>query len=550
MSYTIKYGNSYLYDPRYEEYYLTDVELEYEENSCGYLDFSIHPGHPLYDRIRANDHKNQVMVYDDENILFSGFIYEINEDFQLEHQVKCRGELDYLNETIVKPMSTYTRGFGSIVNPTYVDIFNWLINNHNSQADDPKRFEIGINQAFIFDDMYIPPSDIAIDDYPTVMDVISEIFIGSDGVGGYLRVRHENGKKYIDLLYEHTSPNTQLLEFGTNLTDYSKTNKSDDMISCVLATGARLKDTHYAYADGYYQKTESTPRSDVEYYTRDLEYIDLSNYVLTKTDFANQSNSTYWIYQKSYSDSGTASYTKTSHTYPHNNTEYFINYIGRYKYTSANITSFSSGVTYYKYDPNNDEGDTFLTIESLTDISEYSTKYIKDRDIIYSPEMLGKIGVKIAHVSNTSITTKEELCEAAIAYLDNNSNPKYSIEIKAIDLHIINPDIKPLNIGEFVRVRSKPHNVDQFFICRNITLDLNDPSQSTYVLGLTYDTLTSDQAKRLALLERLTNKQIDATTKLTEAEKRRSNSDIRNLSSISQEQDAAITSLFEMIIGS
>ena len=83
-------------------------------------------------------------------------------------------------------------------------------------------------------------------------------------------------------------------------------------------------------------------------------------------------------------------------------------------------------------------------------------------------------------------------------------------EIKAVDMHFVNPDIKPIKIGEYVRVRSTPHNLDSYFLCREISLDLNNPENSTYILGSTYDTLTGEQNKRAKELNSKLNKQYDS----------------------------------------
>lgn len=110
--YFVKYGKEYLHDPRYEEYILLDLTIENETNSCGYCDFTIYPDNPMYDKIRERDMDNLVEVYDDDTLLFAGYIYELGKEFKTDGHVKCKGELSYLNDSIVRPYSTETRGFG------------------------------------------------------------------------------------------------------------------------------------------------------------------------------------------------------------------------------------------------------------------------------------------------------------------------------------------------------------------------------------------------------------------------------------------------------
>ena len=129
--YFVKYGEEYLHDPREELYILGDLSLECEENTCGYCDFTIYPTHPLYGKIRERDVSNPVLVYDDDTLLFSGFIYELGTEFYLNGTVKCKGDLDYLRESFIRPYATLDNSYGKQA-PTSVDgYFEWLIKEHN-----------------------------------------------------------------------------------------------------------------------------------------------------------------------------------------------------------------------------------------------------------------------------------------------------------------------------------------------------------------------------------------------------------------------------------
>lgn len=91
--YFVKYGEQYLHDPRTDDCILFDLSLDGEENTCGYCDFTIYPNHPMYNKIKERDTENSVDVYDDDKLLFSGFIYELGYKFQLDCHVKCKGDL-------------------------------------------------------------------------------------------------------------------------------------------------------------------------------------------------------------------------------------------------------------------------------------------------------------------------------------------------------------------------------------------------------------------------------------------------------------------------
>lgn len=456
--YFVKYGKEYLHDPRNEGYLLLDLSLDCEENSCGYCDFTIYPSHPMYDKLRERDADNPVEVYDDDTLLFSGFIYELGKEFYLDGQVKCKGELAYLSESLVRPYSTLLRGYGDTAPNTVDGYFRWLIEQHNNQVDGNKQFTVGINQGGSLDpNNYIYRES---DKYPNTMDELKEKLL--DDLGGCISIRHENGNRYIDYYSEWTEANTQILEFGKNLTDYTQTDDSDGIATFIVPLGARMSETEYEYDDGYYVTEDKTVDPEKEYYTK--------------------------------SDSG-------------------------YSKCSEDLKEFESGVTYYEYFENYDESNLSLTIEGLRD-KEWEEGYHITRDIVFSSEAVKKYGWIGVTYENTDIITKEMLVNRSIIVLKELISPKRTIEIKAVDMHLVNPELKPIRIGEYVRVCSKPHNLDSYFLCTNISLDLNNPENSLYTLGTTFDTLTGQQNKRIKMLNATINQTYEKADKLTEQEKK------------------------------
>lgn len=461
--YIVKYGKEYLHDPNVDDCLLVDLSLDAEENTCGYCDFTIYPSHPMYDNLKERDADNPITVYDGDVLLFTGFIYELGKEFYLDGKVKCKGELDYLSESIVRPYSTLQNGYGSQPPTSVNGYFEWLISQHNDQVKDNKRFTVGINQGASLDpNNYIYRESTK---YPTTWKEIGEKLL--DDLGGYLRIRHEGDTRYIDYLSEWTDTNTQILDFGKNLTDYTQTDDSESIATFVVPLGARMSDTEYSYNDGYYQTTDKTMSSKKDYYTK--------------------------------SDNG---YTKVS----------------------DDVTSFEAGATYYEYFELFDESSLSLTITGL-DNKEYDTEgYRKSGDIIYCESAVQKYGWIGVTYENTDITTKEQLVSRSIIALKELISPKRTIEIKAVDMHLVNPDLNPIRIGEYVRVRSKPHNLDSYFLCTSIDLDLNNPENSTYTLGTTFDTLTGQQNKRIKLLNATINQTYEQAEKLTEKEKQNAQS--------------------------
>lgn len=75
-----------------------------------------------------------------------------------------------------------------------------------------------------------------------------------------------------------------------------------------------------------------------------------------------------------------------------------------------------------------------------------------------------------------------------------------TLEIKAVDLHLVDPGIKRIGLGDYTRVLSDPHGVDGYFLCIERDLEVSEPEQDTFVLGTEQATLTSVQQARIAAL--------------------------------------------------
>ena len=492
--YFVKYGKEYLHDPRSKGYILLDLTIDCEENSCGYCDFTIYPDHPMYGKLRERDADNPIEVYDDDILLFAGFIYELGKEFYLNGQVRCKGELDYLSESIVRPYSTLQRGYGNLAPYSLNSYFEWLIDQHNKQVSDNKQFKIGhVYLSNLDRNNYIYTEN---DMYPSTVEEISEKLINV--YGGYLQVRHENGSRYIDYIAEWSDENTQVLDFGVNLTDYTETDDSSSLATYVVPMGASISSTDYDYNDGYFITSDTSPVKGKEYYTRTSRYAECSG--LTSFDYG----ISYYEIQGS-----TETFVITSDTTPNSSKKYYIR-SNIYSICPDDISAFESGTTYYEYNEANDESRLLLTLNGYPDNYLHSTKYINKGDLIYSANGVKKYGWIGKTVQNAAIATKKELYQQGLIELINAESPKRTIEIKAVDMHFVNSDIKPIRIGEYVRVRSAPHNLDSYFLCREISLDLNNPENSTYILGSTYDTLTGEQNKRAKELNSKLNKQYDS----------------------------------------
>lgn len=130
-------------------------------------------------------------------------------------------------------------------------------------------------------------------------------------------------------------------------------------------------------------------------------------------------------------------------------------------------------------------GDRRLTIASVND----------GKDYIESPEGVALFGHIERYVEYPDVTTAKWLKIIAQKQLEFAIKQAVSINVKAVDLHLINPNISGFKHGTMVRVLSRPHGIDEYMLCRKVDINLNEPDDAVYTLGAELATLSGQQAQ-------------------------------------------------------
>lgn len=73
---------------------------------------------------------------------------------------------------------------------------------------------------------------------------------------------------------------------------------------------------------------------------------------------------------------------------------------------------------------------------------------------------------------------------------------------------MIDKSIGPIFLNNWVRVTSKPHNVDQYMMCSAIDINILDPTQTKYTFGSQQSSLTSESRLKAARIQILAEKAI------------------------------------------
>lgn len=222
--YKVYCDGALIYDPRDDEFTLLNPKVDIEVNKAGSMDFTILPGHSSYDKI--NKLKSHISVKQDGKEIWAGRPTDVVTDFMNRKKVHCEGELAYLNDSVQRP-----KEYKGV---SVIGYLNHLMDNHNAQVDDDKKFKVGVVTVRDQNDYLLRYTN-----WETTLKAISEDLV--DSLGGYIFIRNENGVRYIDYLADFMHTNTQKIEFGENMLDFSKNFDTTDVVTCVIPLGARLE---------------------------------------------------------------------------------------------------------------------------------------------------------------------------------------------------------------------------------------------------------------------------------------------------------------------
>ena len=201
-----------------------------EVNKTGSLTFFVAPEHPYKTAIKK--HKSKITLYQDDEALFYGRVLNTETSIDGLMYVECEGELSYLLDSIQRAKA-YQLNSGTNVVKTFLES---LITNHNSQVSADKEFVVGtVNVTDSNNYLY------KITNYENTFEVITGDLIKT--YGGFIQIRHQDDKRYIDYLKEASVVSNQKIEFGKNIIDFTQSISGENIYTALIPLGAKLDDT-------------------------------------------------------------------------------------------------------------------------------------------------------------------------------------------------------------------------------------------------------------------------------------------------------------------
>ena len=207
-------------------------KLTLEDNGAGSLVVTLPPHNAGYASIVRM--VTDISVQKDGEEIWAGRVLSESEDFYRNRILYCEGELAYFNDS-TQPPAEYSgmsvRGY-----------LERLIAVHNSKVAANRRFTLG---AVTVVDKIFPT-------YYTNHDKTMAVFPAMvEQYGGHLRVRKVDGVRYLDYLAEYPDTCSQVIQFGSNIIDFTKQWDSTEFATVIVPLGNRLEDSPIEALDAY-----------------------------------------------------------------------------------------------------------------------------------------------------------------------------------------------------------------------------------------------------------------------------------------------------------
>lgn len=198
-----------------------DASLSLEENNAGSLSFSLPSTHPVKNIFTL--FAGTIYVYENGNIIWSGRVTSKDEDFYGQVSVECEGAFAFLNDTH-QESAVYE-------NYSLSNFINKLLTKHNSKVSADRKIYLG---------------NITVDDgqknryseYEQTLEALNDILTDTQG---HFQIRYASymGEMvpYLDYLASYNPENSQYINFGENLLDYSRSYGAEDFATVVFPLG-------------------------------------------------------------------------------------------------------------------------------------------------------------------------------------------------------------------------------------------------------------------------------------------------------------------------
>ena len=190
--------------------------------------FTIYPNHPAYNSLHPFSTKITVFNTKTRKYEFVGRVLMTKKRMEssglISTEVVCESDLGYLNDSITQ--------YGEYHDTSVRDYLQIILDNHNNQVSADKQFQVGIVE--VEENLYRYLG------YDKTFATIKDKLL--DRLGGELRIRYDNGIRYLDYLKEIGKVKTTDIRLAKNLVTIEQEQDPSAIISRLIPLGNKLSD--------------------------------------------------------------------------------------------------------------------------------------------------------------------------------------------------------------------------------------------------------------------------------------------------------------------
>ena len=207
-------------------------KLTLEDNAAGSLTMKLPQKNVGYGSISRLT--TDISVQKDGVEIWAGRVLSESMDFYNNRDLYCEGELAYFNDSTQPPAEFSGKSIRAYLEE--------LIRVHNSKVGANRQFSIG---AVTVVDENFPTYYTNNDNTMAILNALIEKY------GGHMRVRKVDGVRYLDYLAEYPDTCSQVIQFGSNMIDFTKQWDSSEFATVIVPLGNRLDDSPIEALDAY-----------------------------------------------------------------------------------------------------------------------------------------------------------------------------------------------------------------------------------------------------------------------------------------------------------
>lgn len=499
-----------------DTYQILEPKLTMELNRAGSFEFKLPPIHPFYNSLI--NIRTTIRIFENTTEIWRGRVLDQTDDTYKIRTVTCEGQLAYLNDFQAGAHSTFDKRTPS-------QMLDAIFAIYNPNAAEYRQIRKG-NVVGFGNKTFTTPVNSS---YHNLTDALFNELIGA--LGGFVRLRYpadgEDGTMfapYLDYYATYSQQSGQVIEFGANILDYSHKKSGADVYTAITPVGGTVRNIYPIYSQkpgfygpsGKYNGGKYPYASGARDFTTHNSAIDLEGHKELTLHFHGISTDKYYLI---------INYWKSSKI---EDTKNLISSLATHSFGSPTTTGIDlrtqriavpDGCTHitvsfdniYKghfglalgYAVTTWDGKSKLQIRILNndygDLNNTKNEKLYDdraggKSYYYSPTAVSKFGLITNAVNFDVDDDLNSLMRLAKATLDVAQQEIESFEISAVDLRALGQNTDRIDIGDLVRIVSRPHGIDTYYQCNKIEYDLDEPSNTRYALGIAESTLSGSAA--------------------------------------------------------